>query len=172
MFPFPGGCNLIQTSLPQNYPQNKFISRTRAQAGRLILSLGLPVRIRLIKVAWSWTFRSFLLQISLRQSFVVAQSLSPVQLFATPWTPAHQASLSCTVSQSLLKFVSIESVMLSNHLMLCCPLLLLPSILPSIGVFPNESALCIQYKYFGASRTSELQLEHQSFQWIFRTDFL
>ena len=171
MFLFPGGCSLIQTSLPQNYPQKKFISRTRAQKGRL-LSLGLPVRICLIKVARPWTFRSFLLQISLRQSFVVAQSRSPIQLFATPWTAAHQASLSFTVSQSLLKFMSIESVMLSKHLILCCPLLLLPSALPSIGVFPNESALCIQCKYFGASSTSELQLQHQSFQWIFKTDFL
>ena len=134
MFPFPGGCNLIQTSLPQNYPQNKFISRTRAQAGRLILSLGLPVRIRLIKVAWSWTFRSFLLQISLRQSFVVAQSLSPVQLFVSPWTAAHQASLSFIISLSLLKLM----VMPFNHFSLCCHLLLMFSIFPSIRVFSNE----------------------------------
>ena len=57
---------------------------------------------------------------------VVVQSLSHVQLFATPWTPAHQAPLSSTISQSLLRFMSIESVMLSNHLTLCRPLLLLP----------------------------------------------
>ena len=60
-------------------------------------------------------------------------SLSRVQLFATPWTEAHQASLSITNSQSLLKFMSIESVMPSNHLILCCPLLFLPSIFPSSG---------------------------------------
>ena len=66
------------------------------------------------------------------------QSLSRVQLFATPWIAAHQASLSFTNSQSLLKLMSIELVMLSNHLILCRPLLFLPSILPSIRVFANE----------------------------------
>ena len=70
------------------------------------------------------------------------QSLSRVQLFATPWPAAHQASLSITNSRSLLKLMSIESVMPSNHLILCRPLLLLPSIFPSIMVFSNESALC------------------------------
>ena len=64
-----------------------------------------------------------------------------VQLFRTPWTASHQASLSSTVSWSLLKFVSIESVMLSNHLILCRPLLLLPSISPSIRVFYNVTPL-------------------------------
>ena len=64
------------------------------------------------------------------------QLFSRVQLFATPWTAARQASLSITSSQSLLKLMSIESVMPSNHLILCCPLLLLPSIFPSIGSFP------------------------------------
>ena len=66
------------------------------------------------------------------------QWLSPVQLFAIPWTAAHQASLSIANSWSLLKFMSIESVMPSNHLILCCPLLLSPSIFPSIRVFSNE----------------------------------
>ena len=64
-----------------------------------------------------------------------------VQLFTTPWTAAHQASLSITNSQSLLKLMSVVSVMPSNHLILCHPLLLLPSIFPSIRVFSNESAL-------------------------------
>ena len=73
------------------------------------------------------------------------QSLSCVPLFATPWTAAHQASLSITNSQSLLKLMSIESVMPSNHLVLCRPLLLLPSIFPSIRVFPNESVLCFRW---------------------------
>ena len=72
-------------------------------------------------------------------------SLSHVQLFVTPWTAAHQACLSITNSQSLLKLMSIKSVMPSNHLILCCPLLLLPSIFPSIRVFPNESALHIRW---------------------------
>ena len=75
---------------------------------------------------------------------VVVQSLSHVQLFAIPWTAACQASLSFTISLSLLKLMSIELVMPSNHLILCQPLLLLPSIFPSIGVFSNESALCIR----------------------------
>ena len=77
-------------------------------------------------------------------SFSSVQSLSHVQLFATPWTAACQASLSITNSRSLLKLMSIESVMQSNHLILCHPLLLLPSIFPSIRVFSNESALRIR----------------------------
>ena len=77
--------------------------------------------------------------------FSSVQSLSHVWLFATPWIAAHQASLSITNSQSLLKLMSIKLVMPSNHLILCCPLLLLPSIFPSIRVFSNESALCIRW---------------------------
>ena len=73
--------------------------------------------------------------------FSSVQLLSCVRLFATPWTAAHQASLSITNSQSLLKLMSIESVMLSNHLIICRPLLLLPSIFPSIRFFSNESVL-------------------------------
>ena len=70
----------------------------------------------------------------------------------TPWTTAHQASLSITNSWSLLKLMSIESVMPSNHLILCYPLLFLPSIFPSIRVFPNESVLCIRWpKYWSFS---------------------
>ena len=80
------------------------------------------------------------------------QSLSHVQLSATPWTAAHQASLSITNSQSLLKLQFIESVMPSNHLILCCPLLLLPSTFPSIRVFLNESVLPIRWpKYWSFS---------------------
>ena len=82
----------------------------------------------------------------------VIQSLSHVQLFATPWTAAHQVSLSFTIFQSLLKLMSIESVMPSNHLILCRPLLLLPSIFPSIRVFSNESAFLIMWpKYWSFS---------------------
>ena len=72
------------------------------------------------------------------------QSLSGVQLFVTRWTAAHQASLSIINSQSLLKLMFISLVMPSNHLILCCPLLLLPSISPSIRVFSNESVLPIR----------------------------
>ena len=77
--------------------------------------------------------------------FSVVQSLSHVRLFVAPWAIACQASLSITNSQSLLKLVSIESVMPSNHHILCCPLLLLPSIFPSIRVFSNESVLRITW---------------------------
>ena len=73
------------------------------------------------------------------------QSLSRVWLFVTPWTAVCQASLSFTNSQSLLKLMSIKLVMPSNHLILCCPLFLLPSIFPSIRVFSSESALCIRW---------------------------
>ena len=76
--------------------------------------------------------------------FSSVQSLSRVRLFVTPWTAAHQASLSITNSWSPPKPMSIESVMPSNHLILCHPLLLLPSIFPSIRVFSNESSLCIR----------------------------
>ena len=77
--------------------------------------------------------------------FSSVQSLSPVQLFETPWTAKHRASLSITNSWSLLKLMSITSVMLSNHLILCHPLLLLPSVFPSIRVFSNESTLRIRW---------------------------
>ena len=80
------------------------------------------------------------------------QSLRHVRLFVTPWTAARQASLSFTISQSLLRLISIESVMPSSHLILCHPLLLLPSIFPSIRVFSKESALRIRWpKYWSFS---------------------
>ena len=84
-----------------------------------------------------------------REGFVVViQSLSRVLLFATSWTAAHQASLSFAISQSLFKFMAIELVMLSNHLILYCPLLLSPSIFPSIRVFSSEQALHIRWPKF------------------------
>ena len=91
--------------------------------------------------------------------FSSVQSLSRVRLFATPWTAARQASLSITNSWSLLKLMSIELVMPSNHLILCRPLLLPPSIFPSIRVFANESVLCIS-----VAKGLEFQVQHQSFQ--------
>ena len=78
--------------------------------------------------------------------------LSPVELFATPWSAARETPLSSSISWSLLKFMSIDSVMLSNHSILCCPLLLLPLIFPSIRVFSNEFALCLRWwKYWSFS---------------------
>ena len=93
--------------------------------------------------------------------FNSVQSLSHVWLFATPWTTAHQASLFITNSQSLLRLMSIESVMPSNHLTLCHPLLLLPSIFPSIRVFSNESTLRKRWpKYCSFSFSISSSKEH------------
>ena len=100
-----------------------------------------------------------------------SQSLSCVWLFATPWTTAHQASLSITNSWSLLILMSIESVMPSSHLILCNPLLL-PSIFPSIRVFSNESALCIRWpKYWSFSFNISPSNEHWGLI-SFRMDWL
>ena len=85
-------------------------------------------------------------------TIVAAPSLSHVWLFVTPWTAAYQASLSITISQSLLKFLTIESVMSSNHFILCHPLIFLPSIFPRISVFSSESVLHIRWpKYWSFS---------------------
>ena len=100
------------------------------------------------------------------------QSLSRVRLFVTPWTAAHQASLSITNSSSLFKLISIKSVMPFNHLILCRPLLLLPSIFPSIRVFSNESALHIRWpKYWTFSFNSSPSNEHSGLI-SFRMDWL
>ena len=92
---------------------------------------------------------------------VIVQSLSHVRLFATPWTAARQASLSFTISQNLLKLICTESMMPSNHLILCCPLLLLPSVFLNIRVFSNESALLSRWpKYWGFSFSTSPSSEH------------
>ena len=102
----------------------------------------LPQTKNAIDQTLSWMYQDFISSV---------QSLSGVQLFATPGTAAHQASLSITDSRSLLKLKSIESVMPSNHLVLCRPLLP-PSVFPSIRVFSNESVLCIRWpKYYSFS---------------------
>ena len=104
--------------------------------------------------------------------FSSVQSLSRVWLFATPWTAAHQTCLSITNSQSLLKFMSIELVMPSNHLILCHPLLLLPSIFPSIRVFSKESVLFIRWpKYWSFSFSISPSNEHPGLI-SFRMDWL
>ena len=100
------------------------------------------------------------------------QSLSRVQLFVTPWIAAHQASLSITNSQSLPKPMSIESVMPSSHLILCCPLLLLPPILPSIRIFSNKSTFRIRWpKYWSFSFNIYPSNEHPGLI-SFRMDWL
>ena len=98
--------------------------------------------------------------------------VSCVWLFATPWTAARQASLSIANSQNLLKLRSIESVMPSSHLILCHPLFLLPSIFPSIQVFPNESVPCIRWpKYWSFSFTISPSIEYSGLI-SFRMDWL
>ena len=107
--------------------------------------------IRLAHILLRIFASTFIIDIGLKNSFsvvVVVQSLSLVWLFATPWTAACQVSLSFTISWSLLRFMSIESLMLSNRLILCCPLLLLPSVFPSIRVFSNKLAICIGWPKF------------------------
>ena len=105
-------------------------------------------------------------------SFSSVQSLSHLWLFATPWTAARQAFLSIANSQNLPKLMSIESMMLSKHLILCCPLLLLPSIFPSIRVFSNESALGIRWpKYWSFSFNISPSNEHPGLM-SFKIDWL
>ena len=106
------------------------------------VNIGVHVSFSVL-VSSDYTHRSGIAGSSVQFSSV--QSLSCVQLFAIPWTPALQASLAITNSRNVLKFVSIESVMPSNHLILCHPLLLSPSIFPSMRVFSNESVLCIRW---------------------------
>ena len=104
--------------------------------------------------------------------FSSVQSLSRIQLFETPWTAACQASLSITNSRNLLKLISIESVMPFNYLILCRPLLLPPSVFPSIRVFSNESALCIRWpKYWSFSFNISYSSEYSGLI-SFRMDWL
>ena len=104
--------------------------------------------------------------------FSSVQLLSRVRLFVTPWTAAHQASLSIANSWSLLKLMSMESVMPSNHLILCYPLFLPPAIFPSIRVFSNESVLCIRWpKYWSFSFSISPSNEHSELI-SFRMDWL
>ena len=104
--------------------------------------------------------------------FVIVQSLSRVRFFATPWTSAHQGFLSFTNSHSLLKLMSIESVLPSNHLILCHPHLLLPSVFPNIRVISNELALRIRWpKYWDFSFSISPSNEHSGLI-SFRMDWL
>ena len=99
--------------------------------------------------AWASLVAQTVKNLLVMQEFSSVQPLRPVWLFVTPWTASHQAFLSITNSRSLLKLMSIESVMPSNYLILCRPLILPPSIFPSIRVFSNESVLCIRWlKYW------------------------
>ena len=124
------------------------------------------------KLHLGWTnYLSLQTRIVLRVKFNSVQLLSPVPLFATLWTASHQASLSITNSRSLLKLMSIESVMPSNHLIPCHPFFL-PSIFPSISVFSNESVLCIRWsKYWNFSFSISPSNEYSGLM-SFRMDWL
>ena len=120
---------------------------------------------------WNWDASSFWAEKTQHQ-FSSVQSLSGVQLFATPWTAACQPSLSITNSQSLPKLTSVELVMPSNHLILCHPPLLPPSIFPSLKVFPNESVLrTMRPKYWSFSFNISSSSEHSGLT-SFRMDWL
>ena len=132
-------------------------------------------------VCWVWILKLLtcilldLISASLPHSplkLLSVQSLTHVQLFATPWTAAHQASLSITNSRSLLKLMSITSVMPSNHLILCHPLLLLPSIFPSIRVFSSESVLRIRWPKYWSFSFSISSSNEYSGPISFRMDWL
>ena len=127
---------------------------------QLFSDQGWPAYVPLIVLTTKRTRTSLLMT-----GFRSVQSLSHVQLFATPWTPACQASLSITNSQSLLKLTSIELVLPSNHRILSCPLLLLPSIFPSIRLFSNESVLPIRWPKYWSFSSLFLPMK-------IRTDFL
>ena len=133
----------------QSKGQDSALPQQGAQVGSLVSELRSYVLCGRAKKKKKYSIVFTVLAVSFAES---VQSLSHVQLFVTPWTAARQASLSITNSRSLLKLLSIESVMPSNHLILCRPLLLPPSILPSIRVFSNESVLCIRWpKYWSFS---------------------
>ena len=128
---------------------------------RLLSSSG--IKTSALQTCWkALTLVSLFKIYVLLSGMLTIQSFSPVRLFATPWTAARQASLSITNSRSPPKPMSIESVMPSNHLILCRPLLLLPSIFPSIRVFSNESSLHIRWpKYWSFSFNINPTNEHQ-----------
>ena len=107
---------------------------------------------RKVQIKMTMRYYYTLIRMATIEDISSVQSLSRVRFFATPWTVTHQASLSITNSQSLPKLLSIELVMLSNHLIFCHPLLFPPSIFPSIRVFSNESVLCTRWpKYWSFS---------------------
>ena len=114
----------------------------------------------------------YILVVSMLFLLSAVQSLNHVQLFATPWTAACQASLSIANSQGLFKLMSVVSMMPSNHLILCCPLLLLPSIIPSIRVFSNESVLRIRWPKYRSFSFSFSPSNEYSGLISFRIDWL
>ena len=146
----------------------------RAWFGLEWVNLGFTSQLHHSEVLWPWAkeLTSLNLNFNIYKRFSSVQLLSCVQLFATPWSAACQASLSITNSQSLLKLMPIESMMPSSHLILCRPLLLLPPIPPSIRVFSNDSTLCMRWpKYWSFSFSTSPSNEHPGLI-SFRMDWL
>ena len=128
---------------------------------RIMVNLKIKESLALRKVVALSNYQLQIILLSILKHFSSVQLLSRVWLFATPWMEARQASLCITNSQSLLKPMSIKSVMTSNHLILCRPILLLPPIPPSIRVFSNKSALHIRWpKYWSFSSSISPSNEH------------
>ena len=127
--------------------------------------------IKKLLIKWSQTQKAYIIWFPYIK-FSSIQSLSGVWLFVTPWTAARQGSLSITNSRSLLKLMSTKSVMPSNHLILCHPLLLLPSVFPSIRVFSNESVLCIRWPEYWSFSFSFSPSNEYSGLISFRMDWL
>ena len=120
-----------------------------------------PHSLAFVTVSWANSYRTVF-----GPAHIVVQSLSCVRLFATPWTAAHQASLSFTISQSVLRLMSIELMMSSNHLILCC------SFPPALNLSQHQDLFQWIDSLHQVAEVLELQLQYQSFQWIFRNDFL
>ena len=146
----------------------------RLQINQWLPSASSGGRVDFTRRTWGNIFVSQVIKFSniMIIQFSSVQSLSCVRLFVTPWIAARQASLSITISWSSLKLKSIELVMPSSHLILCCPLFLLPPIPPSIRVFSNESTLCMRWpKYWSFSFSITPSKEHPGLI-SFRMDWL
>ena len=145
MSPAEKGCQVSLANTQVSY--NKQVSTPGPSALRSGCGGGIKTLSSSLSPGWSFSF-----DVPAVLSKYVSQSLSRVRLFATPWIAACQASLSFTVSQSLLQLMAIELVMPSDHLILCCPLLLLPSVFPSISIFSNVLVLRVRWpKYWSFS---------------------
>ena len=164
---------MFDSAKPQKFCFWCFCCFTSIMNMFFFLKLCYLVLVFLFKKKVSTAMRRIYTNISKQElSRCSVQLLSHVPLFATPKTAACQASLSITNSWSLLKLMSIESVMPSNHLILCCPLLLLPSVFPNITVFSNGSVLCIRWpKYWSFSFSISTSNEYSGLI-SFRMDWL
>ena len=135
------------------------------------INLGVVLNCNVLLCPWTYYLTSLNFSFMSLKCVVIVQLLSHAWLFATLWTAAHQASLSFTISWSF-KFMSLEVVMPSNHLILCHPLLLLPSIFPSVRVFSNELALRIRWPNYWSFRVSISPSNEYSGLIFFRIDWL